>query len=979
MGVDLYKHNKVAFEKVETMLKTKDKACIVHATGTGKSFIALKLIYDFIMENPDSKVMFLTPLSGIGEQIREHIATMDLPDGTFESVKFNNYQTLVAKTEDELRNMNFDLLILDEFHHIGAPEWTKRLQIIIEENPEAKIFGMSATSVRSFGTKYEEDVADTFFEGNVASRYDLAQAIVDGVLPQPNYHAALAVLEGDCAELERKINNGNASPEEKQQYQKVLTDIRKRISEGETADEIIREHIKKDGKYIYFCPKGSDIYSLQENIKRMLPPEFVDNIEFYQVHSSVQTDKENQLNSNNFYHNMTLDGQSAKGKLRIMFAIDMYNEGIHVPDIDGVIMGRATKSDITFYQQLGRALAVKKKSEGSDERVDPPLVIDLMGNFKEIKKLYLRVETRKSNERKEINDKTSIVGNSRDEFDVNFGLSEEVINLLSTLEELKSKVDFTLDFDGRLREVYDYLIENGRLPKWDEQTQFSDGRVMSTWIIQKRKNITDRAESGDKTAQTVCEQFRLDPDELFLFHLEEALEYCKEHNGFPKYDDTVTFSTGTRITSWSKTFKERVEEYALKGNETAKKLYSFYTLTIDETFDLHIDEMFEYIQINGRLPQKTKGEKFSDGKLMSAWLNKNKRKIEQLGIDGNDKAKTISEFQKRNSRTKENKDRKTIDRIIEILAYYDRTGDIPTDNNGAKFENGADMAAWLSAKANRDSIQSLLEQQNPQAIRLVQIQYSFSSEGVFERKLEETLQFIKENNTNVKSISGVKFSDGTDMYSWLLTNRSKIEEYASKGSEIAEFVLKNQYSEKPKAKSRLDSYDEHIQELIAYYKEHGRLPKSTEKVRFSDGNLIISWANDSKKMIQERAESGDELSRIAYEIIYRNSDQGKFEIHTAEILKYYQEYGFLPLTKSLDREFSDGGSMFNWIHNKTKKIYEQQDSLPMVAELARVILTINPTYFDKIKAFKEAEARFEENSEFKKARSKKGVKKANGK
>ena len=55
--------------------------------------------------------------------------------------------------------------------------------MIIEANPEAKIFGMSATSVRSFGTKYEEDVAESFFEGNVASRYDLAQAIVDGVLP----------------------------------------------------------------------------------------------------------------------------------------------------------------------------------------------------------------------------------------------------------------------------------------------------------------------------------------------------------------------------------------------------------------------------------------------------------------------------------------------------------------------------------------------------------------------------------------------------------------------------------------------------------------------------------------------------------------------------------------------------------------------------------------------------------------------------
>ena len=311
MGVELYKHNKVAYEKVEEMLKTEDKACVVHATGTGKSFIALKLIYDFIIENPDSKVMFLAPLSGIGDQIREHISTMNLPDGIFDNVQFNNYQTLVVKTEEELKNIDFDLLVLDEFHHIGAPEWTKRLQMIIEANPEAKIFGMSATSVRSFGTKYEEDVAESFFEGNVASRYDLAQAIVDGVLPQPNYHAALAVLEGDCEELERKINSGSASPEEKQQYQKVLSDIRKKISEGESADEIIRNHIKRDGKYIYFCPKGSDISILQDNIKRMLPTEYINNIEFYQVHSSAQTDKQNNLNSNNFYHNITLDGQSA--------------------------------------------------------------------------------------------------------------------------------------------------------------------------------------------------------------------------------------------------------------------------------------------------------------------------------------------------------------------------------------------------------------------------------------------------------------------------------------------------------------------------------------------------------------------------------------------------------------------------------------------------------------------------------------------
>ena len=101
MGVELYKHNKVAYEKVEEMLKTEDKACVVHATGTGKSFIALKLIYDFIIENPDSKVMFLAPLSGIGDQIREHISTMNLPDGIFDNVQFGSNKDMRERIENQ--------------------------------------------------------------------------------------------------------------------------------------------------------------------------------------------------------------------------------------------------------------------------------------------------------------------------------------------------------------------------------------------------------------------------------------------------------------------------------------------------------------------------------------------------------------------------------------------------------------------------------------------------------------------------------------------------------------------------------------------------------------------------------------------------------------------------------------------------------------------------------------------------------------
>ena len=89
MAVELYKHNKFAYEQVKSMFQTQQKCCVVHATGTGKSFIALALVYDFLMENPDSKVMLLAPLNGIGSQIKEHIATMDLPDGAFNNLQFN--------------------------------------------------------------------------------------------------------------------------------------------------------------------------------------------------------------------------------------------------------------------------------------------------------------------------------------------------------------------------------------------------------------------------------------------------------------------------------------------------------------------------------------------------------------------------------------------------------------------------------------------------------------------------------------------------------------------------------------------------------------------------------------------------------------------------------------------------------------------------------------------------------------------------
>ena len=86
-----------------------------------------------------------------------------------------------------------------------------------------------------------------------------------------------------------------------------------------------------------------------------------------------------------FYDDKDLNGKSTSHKLRIMFAINQYNEGVHAPGVNGVVMGRGTHSDIVFYEQLGRAMNVK----GSN-----PIVIDLAGNIEFIENLQDRLKDR---------------------------------------------------------------------------------------------------------------------------------------------------------------------------------------------------------------------------------------------------------------------------------------------------------------------------------------------------------------------------------------------------------------------------------------------------------------------------------------------------------------------------------------------------------------------------------------------------------
>ena len=363
--LNLYEHNEETSNKVfDAFNKDEKRVAIVQATGTGKSYVALNLLLKY----KDKKALYIVPSNAIIEHIKEIISKNNLSiEKDFPNLEFRTYQSLINLSKKELSKLNVDLLVTDELHHLGAPVWGKRITDIVETHPDMLLFGMTAYTVRDRATAYERDMTnpatDELFSGKVVSYYDLCDAMIDGVLPKPIYKSAYINLESLAEELEKYLDDPKLSKKDYLECKKLIEDAKRQITKAPGIKEMVRKNIKPNGKYIYFCPPLSeenknDIDTIMTEVREW----FSDyDVEFYKTTSK---DKEQgKQNRDAFYSNVDLKGNSTKHKLRIMFAINQYNEGVHAPGVDGVILGRSTSSDIVFFEQIGRALSVKENTK----------------------------------------------------------------------------------------------------------------------------------------------------------------------------------------------------------------------------------------------------------------------------------------------------------------------------------------------------------------------------------------------------------------------------------------------------------------------------------------------------------------------------------------------------------------------------------------------------------------------------------------
>lgn len=461
MSIELKKHNAEAYEKVVQAFNSDNKTAVIHPTGTGKSYIALKLIE----ENPNKRVLYLAPWNPILYQLKENIIASE--GKMFKNLKRMTYQKLSSLSAEDLKNLNVDIIVLDEFHHCGSPVWGKAVQELIDNNINANVLGLSATPIRYFDGNI--DMAEKLFGNNVASEMSFEEAIEQGILPSFDYVSSIYGYEASLEKL--KKDEFESIPEDKSdEVNKLYSELKENLEKNTSQLSAILDKymVNKNGKYIVYCRNIEDLERKVNEAKELFSS-VNPNIQIFKV-SSLDNRKVTKEELEQFKNADSMD------TLKLMFSVNMLNEGYHLPDIDGVIMMRPTMSPTIYQQQMGRALTVGNKG---DKR---PVIIDLVDNFDSIQIIEDFYEKMKQYVSSNGN-KGNAEGSNKTKIQV-YDYTENINKIIRKIEYLTSREKIALKVD-RLKE----FCENNPV-LWISGCDFLDNIEDKS----ERKNLEEQLE-----------------------------------------------------------------------------------------------------------------------------------------------------------------------------------------------------------------------------------------------------------------------------------------------------------------------------------------------------------------------------------------------------------------------------------------------------------------------------------------------------
>lgn len=333
----------------------ESRGLLISATGTGKTYAAAFAMRDM----KPKRILFLVHREQIAKQalnsfervFNDKSIVYGLVSGN--AKKFDAdfvFSTIQMMSRDNVMKQykpdDFDCIIIDEVHRAGAESY----QQLIDYFKPQFLLGMTASPDRTDGYDLYN-----LFNHNIIYEIRLQQALEEDLLC-PFHYFGISDLWVDDVPI--NIEDGNISFSN--------------LSKNERVDKII-EQIR------FFGHSGSRVKGLVFCSNKVEAKELSDAFNTKGIYRTIALTGEDsqekredaiaRLAGSGDYEVLRRDEQ-----LDYIFTVDIFNEGVDIPEVNQVIMLRQTESPIVFIQQLGRGL---RKFEDKEYVV----ILDFIGNY----------------------------------------------------------------------------------------------------------------------------------------------------------------------------------------------------------------------------------------------------------------------------------------------------------------------------------------------------------------------------------------------------------------------------------------------------------------------------------------------------------------------------------------------------------------------------------------------------------------------
>ena len=324
------------------------KALLISATGTGKTYASAFALREF---NPH-KALFLVHREQIAKQAIESYKKIFGNTKTFGLLSGNSkdlntdylFSTMQMMSKEEIYTKfdrkEFEIIVVDEAHRIGANSYQKLMQYF---KPKL-LLGMTASPERTDGFDVYKE-----FDHNIACEIRLQQALEENYLCPFHYFGITDIeFEGESINEETKLRDFN----------KLVCDDR--------VNYILKQiefygHSGTSVNGLVFCSSKKEAKALSEKFNER---------GYFTIALTGEDSQEKREEAVN-----RLVSRDVDEKIDYIFTVDIFNEGVDIPEINQIIMLRPTESPIIFVQQLGRGL---RKAEDKEYVV----ILDFIGNYK---------------------------------------------------------------------------------------------------------------------------------------------------------------------------------------------------------------------------------------------------------------------------------------------------------------------------------------------------------------------------------------------------------------------------------------------------------------------------------------------------------------------------------------------------------------------------------------------------------------------